>query len=95
MDMNIAKQLLGRQFDKENEHGEYEFAMHLGELLTEPTGEDDITAEAYDFPIFFDREGDAWAIIHEYEEWLDLHTDEDQDHDIYSLEYIGDDSEYD
>mgnify|MGYP003310144017 FL=1 len=41
------------------------------------------------------REGDAWAIIHEYEEWLDLHTDEDQDHDIYSLEYIGDDSEYD
>lgn len=63
MDMNIAKQLLGRQFDKENEHGEYEFAMHLGELLTEPTGEDDITAEAYDFPIFFDREGDAWASV--------------------------------
>jgi|TARA_Y100000004_G_C8692125_1_gene317991 hypothetical protein len=37
--------------------------MHLGELLTEPTGEDDITAEAYDFPIFFDREGDAWASV--------------------------------
>tara|TARA_B100000085_G_scaffold260879_1_gene264754 strand:- start:339 stop:551 length:213 start_codon:yes stop_codon:yes gene_type:complete len=41
------------------------------------------------------READAWAIFHEYEEWLDLHTDEDYDHDIYSLEYIGDDSEYD
>ena len=34
------------------------------------------------------REGDAWAIIHEYEEWLDLHTDEDQDHDIYSLDCL-------
>tara|TARA_B100000927_G_C16343607_1_gene420310 strand:+ start:133 stop:339 length:207 start_codon:yes stop_codon:yes gene_type:complete len=36
------------------------------------------------------READAWAIIHEYEEWLDLHTSDDV-HDIYSLEYLGDD----
>ena len=41
------------------------------------------------------RDADAWAMIHEYEEWLDLHIDEDHEHDIYSLEYIGDDSEYD
>ena len=58
-----AKGLLGKQFDKNDENGDYEFAMFLGELLTEPTGEDDITAEAFDFPIFFDREGDAWASV--------------------------------
>ena len=36
--------------------------MTLSEILTEPTGEDDITEEVpkEHFPIFFDREGDAY-----------------------------------
>ena len=70
MDMHTkitAKGLIGKQFDKSQVDGEYEFAMYLGELLTEPTGEDDITAEAFDFPIFFARSevkgGDAWASV--------------------------------
>ena len=58
-----AKGLIGKQFDKSDVQGEYEFAMYLGELLNEPTGEDDITAEAFDFPIFFEKEGDAWASV--------------------------------
>jgi hypothetical protein len=63
------EQFLGRQFDKEDEFGNYEFAMHLGEILTEPTGEDDITAEIpkEDFPVFFDREGEAYMSFEYFE----------------------------
>ena len=35
---------------------------------------------------------DAHAIVQEFEEWMDPNMD---DHDVYSLEYIGDGSEYD
>ena len=35
---------------------------------------------------------DAYAIQCEFKEWLDPEGD---DHDVYSLEYIGDGSEYD
>ena len=34
---------------------------------------------------------DAFAIFKEFEEWYDENVD---DHDIYSLEYIGEGSEY-
>lgn len=56
------EQYLGRQFDQEDEFGNYVFAMHLGEILTEATGENDITKEIpkEDYPVFFDREGDAY-----------------------------------
>lgn len=56
------EQYLGRQFDQEDEFGNYVFAMHLGEILTEATGENDITEEIpkEDYPVFFDREGDAY-----------------------------------
>lgn len=61
-DTKEMEKFLGRQFDKEDENGNYEFAMNLSEILTHPTGFDDITAEVpkEDFPIFFDREGDAY-----------------------------------
>ena len=36
--------------------------------------------------------GDKHAIYKEFEEWIDM---EDLDHDIYSLAYIGEESEYD
>jgi hypothetical protein len=36
--------------------------------------------------------GDKHAIYKEFEEWIDM---EDLDHDIYSLAYIGEGSEYD
>ena len=35
---------------------------------------------------------DKNAIYKEFEEWIEM---EDLDHDIYSLAYIGEDSEYD
>ena len=35
---------------------------------------------------------DAYSIVQEFNEWLDPKFD---DHEIYSLEYIGDGSEYD
>jgi len=56
------EQYLGRQFDQEDEFGNYVFAMHLGEILTEATGQNDITEEVptEDFPIFFDRAKDAY-----------------------------------
>ncbi len=56
------EQYLGRQFDQEDEFGNYVFAMHLGEILTEATGENDITKEIpkEDYPVFFDREGDSY-----------------------------------
>ena len=36
--------------------------MHLSEILNEPTGKNDITAEVptEHFPIFFERAGDAY-----------------------------------
>ena len=37
-------------------------------------------------------EGDAYSLVQEFREWLDMEKD---DHDIFSLEYIGDGSEYD
>ena len=37
--------------------------------------------------------GDKHAIYKEFEEWIEL--DDNLDHDIYSLAYIGEDSEYD
>ena len=56
--MNV---FLGRRFDQEDENGNYVFAMTLEEVLEEPTGDDDITAEVpkEDYPIFFDRTGDC------------------------------------
>tara|TARA_B100000927_G_C16175503_1_gene353194 strand:- start:311 stop:448 length:138 start_codon:yes stop_codon:yes gene_type:complete len=36
---------------------------------------------------------DKNAIYKEFEEWIEL--DDNLDHDIYSLAYIGEDSEYD
>ena len=36
--------------------------------------------------------GDKHAIYKEFEEWIDM---EDLDHDIYSLAYIGEGSDYD
>ena len=36
--------------------------------------------------------GEKHAIYKEFEEWIDM---EDLDHDIYSLAYIGEGSEYD
>ena len=36
--------------------------------------------------------GDKHAIYKEFEDWIDM---EDLDHDIYSLAYIGEGSEYD
>jgi len=35
---------------------------------------------------------DAHAITQEFEEWMDPDT---EDHDVYSLEYIGTGSDYD
>jgi len=60
--MNV---FLGRRFDQEDENGNYVFAMTLEEVLEEPTGDDDITAEVpkEDYPIFFDRTGDAYASV--------------------------------
>ena len=37
-------------------------------------------------------EGDAYSLVQEFSEWLDPKKD---DHEIYSLEYIGEGSEYD
>ena len=37
--------------------------------------------------------GDKDAIYKEFEEWIEM--DDHLDHDIYSLAYIGEDSEYD
>ena len=37
-------------------------------------------------------EGDAYSLVQEFNEWLDPKED---DHEIYSLEYIGEGSEYD
>ena len=37
-------------------------------------------------------EGDAYSLVQEFSEWLDPKKD---DHEIYSLEYIGKGSEYD
>ena len=37
-------------------------------------------------------EGDAYSLVQEFDEWLDPKKD---DHEIYSLEYIGEGSEYD
>lgn len=56
------KQYLGRKYDQTDEHGNYVFAMTLSEILTEPTGKDDITEEVppEHFPIFYDRLGDAY-----------------------------------
>ena len=34
---------------------------------------------------------DAFSIVQEFSEWLDS---KDEDQDVYSLEYIGEDSEY-
>ena len=39
-----------------------------------------------------ERLEDAFSIVQEFSEWLDPEGD---DHDVYSLEYIGDGSEYD
>tara|TARA_B100000287_G_C20316309_1_gene655942 strand:- start:359 stop:544 length:186 start_codon:yes stop_codon:yes gene_type:complete len=39
-----------------------------------------------------EHEGDAYSLVQEFSEWLDMEND---DHDIFSLEYIGDGSEYD
>ena len=36
--------------------------------------------------------GDKHAIYKEFEEWIEM---DDPDHDIYSLEFIGEGSEYD
>ena len=36
--------------------------------------------------------GDKDAIYKEFEEWIEM---DDPDHDIYSLEFIGEGSEYD
>ena len=36
------------------------------------------------------REDDAFSIVQEFREWYD-----DDNHEIYSLEYIGEGSEYD
>ena len=62
MDIKTAKKYLGKQFDKEDKFGNYEFAMHLGEILVKPTGFNDITKEVCreDYPIFYDRQGDAY-----------------------------------
>jgi len=38
-----------------------------------------------------DRNDDAFSIVQEFNEWLDA---KDEDHDVYSLEYIGEDSEF-
>jgi hypothetical protein len=56
------KQYLGRRYDQTDEHGNYVFAMTLSEILTEPTGKDDITEEVppEHFSIFYDRLGDAY-----------------------------------
>ena len=37
--------------------------------------------------------GDKHAIYREFEEWIEM--DDHLEHDIYSLAYIGEDSEYD
>jgi len=37
-------------------------------------------------------EGDAYSLVQEFSEWLDPKEDH---HEIYSLEYIGEGSEYD
>ena len=37
--------------------------------------------------------GDKHAIYREFEEWIEM--DDNLEHDIYSLAYIGEDSEYD
>ena len=37
-------------------------------------------------------EEDAFSIVQEFSEWLDPEND---NHDVYSLEYIGEGSEYD
>jgi len=37
-------------------------------------------------------EGDAYSLVQEFSEWLDPKED---NHEIYSLEYIGEGSEYD
>ena len=37
-------------------------------------------------------EGDAYSLVQEFSEWLDPKEDR---HEIYSLEYIGEGSEYD
>lgn len=60
--MNV---FLGRRFDQQDEDGNYVFAMTLEEVLEEPTGDSDITAEVPKeyFPIFFDRTGDAYASV--------------------------------
>ena len=38
-----------------------------------------------------DRNDDAFSIVQEFNEWLDA---KDEDHDVYSLEYIGEDSDF-
>ena len=39
-----------------------------------------------------DMHDDAYCIVEEFSEWLDPNID---DHDIFSMEYIGDGSKYD
>ena len=38
------------------------------------------------------QEEDAYSIVQEFSEWIDP---KDKEHDIFSLEYIGEGSEYD
>ena len=61
-DTKEMEKFLGRKYDQTDQFGNYVFAMTLSEILTEPTGEDDITEEVprEHFPIFFDRQGDAY-----------------------------------
>ena len=56
------KEYLGRYYEQKDASGNHVFAMHLSEILNEPTGKNDITAEVptEHFPIFFERACDAY-----------------------------------
>ena len=47
----------------------------------------DWTLKRVEFLSESNRHDDAFSVVQEFSEWLDM---ENEDHDIFSLEYIGD-----